>query len=111
MNSFIHTVSCGEKFFTCKVNGIDDCIPNKFICDGEYDCDNGEDEEKDKHPKHPSCKALTKTCGPEKFQCHDGNQCIDEKKHCDDVADCSDASDEIGSDCGKYISTLKFSID
>lgn len=44
------------------------CIPDKWRCDSEKDCDNGEDEQ------HCN-KTITKTCTPEEFTCNSGS-CI-----------------------------------
>ena len=88
-------------FYTCKMNGTDDCLDKNFICDGEWDCDDGEDETPTKHPKNKICQSIQASCGFEEFQCQDG-QCIDEGKHCDKKVDCNDASDELDGDCGMY---------
>lgn len=44
------------------------CIPEKWLCDDESDCDSGEDEENCERKK-------PRTCGPEEFSCSHGN-CI-----------------------------------
>ena len=83
------------------MNGTDDCLDKNFICDGEWDCDDGEDEMPTIHPKNKICQSIQKSCGFEEFQCQDG-QCIHEAKHCDKKVDCKDASDELDGDCGMY---------
>ena len=95
-----YTETCGGKFFECKMNGTNDCLDTNFVCDGDWDCDDGEDERKELHTDNPICKSLRATCTPEEFQCQNG-QCIDETKHCDKRTDCTDASDEMDGDCGK----------
>ena len=81
------------------MNGTDDCLGKDYICDGEWDCDDGKDEQKEEHPNNPTCKTLPTSCGIEQFRCQDG-QCIDEKLHCDGKRNCKDASDEMDGDCG-----------
>ena len=74
------------------MNGTDDCLDKNFICDGEWDCDDGEDETPTKHPKNKICQSIQTSCGFEEFQCQDG-QCIEEGKHCDKKVDCNDVKD------------------
>lgn len=60
--------SCTSSEFRCD-DGT--CIPNKWKCDMEQDCDGGEDEK--------SCtdqeKAAKRTCATDEYQCKDG-RCI-----------------------------------
>lgn len=35
--------TCADTEFACSVNGS--CVPERWKCDGEADCDNGEDED------------------------------------------------------------------
>ena len=76
-----------------------DCLDKKFVCDGDWDCDDGSDEERELHQDNRACQSILTTCKPDEFQCQDG-QCIEESKHCDKNTDCSDASDEMDGDCG-----------
>ena len=93
------TGQCGEQFFTCKMNGTDDCLNEAYVCDGDWDCDEGEDENKALHPNNQACKSLPTTCGYDQFQCQN-EECIAEPLHCDGKVDCNDASDELDGDCG-----------
>ena len=70
-----------------------------YVCDGDWDCDEGEDETIALHPNNQLCKSLATTCNYEQFQCQN-KQCVAEGKHCDGKVDCSDASDELDGDCG-----------
>ena len=51
------------------MNGNNDCLDEMYVCDGEWDCAEGEDENKELHPNNWACTSLPKTCGPEQFQC------------------------------------------
>ncbi|XP_060649592.1 very low-density lipoprotein receptor isoform X1 [Drosophila nasuta] len=75
---------CDEKQFQCR-NG--DCIPIRFVCDGDADCKDHSDEQV------TSCKFLEATCSSDHFRCSNGN-CIPNKWRCDQENDCADASDE-----------------
>ena len=81
------------------MNGTNDCLDKAYVCDGEWDCDGGEDEDKARHPKNPICKSLPITCRHEQFQCQN-KECIPEAQHCDGNVNCADASDEMDGDCG-----------
>ncbi|XP_057293261.1 low-density lipoprotein receptor-like [Hydractinia symbiolongicarpus] len=69
--------------FTC--SSTKKCIHNTWLCDGELDCDNGEDELKE------VCQV--NTCNKNEYRCSNG-QCIDSVFHCDGKSDCHDGSDE-----------------
>ncbi|XP_017846633.1 low-density lipoprotein receptor isoform X3 [Drosophila busckii] len=88
--SIAQTVSnkCGEKQFQCQ-NG--DCIPIRFVCDGEPDC-------KDLSDERSMCKFPEATCSSDHFKCNSGN-CIPNKWRCDQEKDCADGSDEAASLC------------
>ena len=57
-------------------------------CDGDFECDDGSDEE-----NCPSCEK-------NEFQC-ENKQCVPKREKCDGVTHCSDGSDS----CGKYRNT------
>ncbi|XP_068155077.1 very low-density lipoprotein receptor-like isoform X2 [Drosophila tropicalis] len=80
---------CDEKQFQC-LSG--DCIPIRFVCDGEDDCRDHSDEQV------AECKFLEATCSSDHFRCTNGN-CIPNKWRCDQENDCADASDESPALC------------
>ena len=65
------------------------CISIDSVCDGAFDCRNGEDE-------------LNCSCGFDYYKCN--NRCISLSKYCDHKKDCKDGSDEencIFPECSK----------
>ncbi|XP_064548842.1 low-density lipoprotein receptor-like isoform X3 [Drosophila montana] len=81
---------CEEKQFRCRESG--ECIPIRFVCDGDTDCKDHSDELLEQ------CKFTESTCGAEQFRCNNGN-CIPNKWRCDRESDCADGSDEASSQC------------
>nr|XP_049700522.1 sortilin-related receptor isoform X1 [Helicoverpa armigera] len=76
--------SCSGNGFACTNDSTHDahpCIPNSWVCDGEKDCDNGEDESEE------HCK--DSTCAPTMFRCPSG-KCIFKSWVCDGENDCGD---------------------
>ncbi|XP_071889317.1 uncharacterized protein [Anas platyrhynchos] len=69
--------------------------PVSWKCDGEKDCDSGEDEE--------NCGNVT--CSAAEFTCNSG-QCISKSFVCDGQGDCSDHSDESLEQCGRQPAPL-----
>ena len=62
----------------------------RFVCDGQKDCDNGADEEVSR------CKESV--CNANKFNC-DTDVCLAWKFVCDGKQDCQDATDEAPASC------------
>lgn len=61
-----------------------ECIMHRYLCDGNLDCVNGEDE----------LGCLNHSCNHStEFRCNSGN-CIASTWECDGEVDCSDSSDE-----------------
>ncbi|KAF7489353.1 hypothetical protein SSS_07649 [Sarcoptes scabiei] len=83
-------VNCTAEQFRCN-NGK--CIPNRWVCDYQKDCDNSEDEHQQCPP--PQCNPNQFTCGQYVFN---QTYCIPKHWHCDEIVDCQDGSDE-GESC------------
>ncbi|XP_070504583.1 very low-density lipoprotein receptor isoform X2 [Chironomus tepperi] len=82
---------CTDRQFQCKSG---ECIPIKYICDGESDC-------KDRSDEDPTeCSNIKNECTKDQFQCDNG-RCIPKRWQCDQEKDCSDGSDEDASNCQK----------
>ena len=78
-------MTCPPGQFHCATGSH--CLSERFVCDGEDDCDDGSDEKED------MCRSAK--CQPEEFKCSDG-KCINSNWKCDRNKDCSDGSDEKG---------------
>ena len=81
---------CFSTEFLCKKSGK--CIHRSWVCDGDTDCPNGEDESTE------TC--ADRTCSPSQFTCKNGN-CILSHLKCDSIDHCKDNSDE--EDCGSKL--------
>lgn len=79
--------ACRSGSLFCPYSGK--CVRKDLWCNGEKECDGGEDE-------YPSV-CSNHTCGINEFKCDDGN-CIPLSSMCDSDIDCEDFSDERG--CG-----------
>lgn len=75
-------LDCTAEQFRCDSGR---CLPKSFVCDGDNDCRNGEDE--------TNCSAA---CGDKTFRCHSDGRCLPIAKYCDGTKNCVDGSDEEG---------------
>ncbi|KAH8295018.1 hypothetical protein KR018_005781 [Drosophila ironensis] len=80
---------CEEKQFPCSSG---ECIPIRFVCDGDSDCRDHSDE------RLEQCKFTESTCSQEQFRCGNG-KCIPNRWLCDRENDCADGTDEDPSRC------------
>lgn len=81
--------------FSCK--NRKQCINNKYLCDGDVDCDDGSDESmKSDGPCNPD--KICSTLGENGFRC-DENRCIPKIQVCDQVEHCVDGIDESAVTC------------
>lgn len=81
--------------FTCLANKAwnrAQCIPKKWLCDGDPDCVDGADE----NATALNCSTAV-SCGADQFTCGNG-RCINKGWVCDHDNDCGDGTDE-GKDC------------
>ncbi|KAI5716508.1 hypothetical protein M8J76_007754 [Diaphorina citri] len=84
-----------ETEFTCTENKAwnrAQCIPKKWLCDGDPDCVDGADE----NTTALNCPKQS-SCSPDQFSCGNG-RCINTGWLCDHDNDCGDGSDE-GKEC------------
>ncbi|MPC17646.1 Low-density lipoprotein receptor 1 [Portunus trituberculatus] len=77
---------CRDHEFLCDGNR---CLPKRWICDGDPDCEDGKDE---KFCSGTQTGTLPPLCMAGEVQC--GLTCILEKWVCDGKADCEDGTDE-----------------
>ena len=66
-----------------------ECIWKAWVCDGDKDCETGEDESEETCRDHVTCTSA-------QFRCERSGQCISFDSLCDGKVDCDDHSDEIG---------------
>lgn len=66
-----------------------------WVCDGEIDCSEGEDE-------GPEQGCRNDTCTPDSFTCTSGD-CIDLSLVCDGEPNCQDGSDELEKECSSIL--------
>ena len=76
--------TCAYFQFTCPRTGH--CIPQSWVCDGDDDCFDKNDEK--------DCPPIS--CLANQFKCADLRQCVEESYKCDGIPDCN----------GSYLSLL-----
>ncbi|KAH9512575.1 hypothetical protein Btru_038829 [Bulinus truncatus] len=81
-------ISCKPNEFACKDGHF--CVPNKWTCDVEKDCDDGSDE---------GLNCPTDCTHGNQFKCKN-DQCVSRDFVCDGTNDCGDLSDEV--DCEHF---------
>ncbi|XP_071959544.1 uncharacterized protein [Antedon mediterranea] len=74
-----------EELFSC-LDESQQIVPLCWVCDGKYDCENGQDEE--------GCDV----CDSNEYNCTSG-ECIPFWERCNGVSNCNDSSDEINCEC------------
>ncbi|XP_020715459.1 putative vitellogenin receptor isoform X2 [Ceratitis capitata] len=92
-------VVCSISEFQCKSNN--ECIRMEFRCDRDKDCTDGSDEMNCEHYKNTTIvgghytmtKLNERVCGPNMFDCRDG-QCVEMSRVCNDFEDCDSGADE-----------------
>ena len=84
------SLTCQSNEFQC--NKDHRCIPNHWLCDGDADCLDGEDES-----EKANCPGAVKSnhCTAKEFTCAN-LECVLSFWRCDGDPDCMDGSDEIG---------------
>uniref|UniRef100_A0A8B9W0E8 EGF-like calcium-binding domain-containing protein n=1 Tax=Anas zonorhyncha TaxID=75864 RepID=A0A8B9W0E8_9AVES len=83
--------TCAESDFVCNSG---QCVPNRWQCDGDPDCENGSDEIADLCYMR-TCQVNEISCGPQSTQCILVSWKCDGEKDCNRDPDCKDGSDEI----------------
>ncbi|XP_039293247.1 sortilin-related receptor-like [Nilaparvata lugens] len=96
--------ACSSAFGGSDAKGADGdvCIPESWVCDGQRDCRDGDDE--------AHCDGRVQ-CAPyqNKFKCRQGGECIYLSQVCDGVVNCADKSDESmcnGGGSGEVVPTI-----
>lgn len=83
-------MSCHPDQFRCRTT--QKCIPNQWLCDGEFDCGQQGDVREDKSDENQARCFAGKKCPPNKALCSYGI-CLEIAKFCDGHWDC--ANDEM----------------
>ncbi|KAK6963835.1 Sortilin- receptor [Biomphalaria glabrata] len=92
--------TCSSLQYQCESSGLfGKCIEKNWVCDGEPDCERGDDER--------NCHTSRK-CADSEFKCHSDGGCIASYKRCDQHIDCSDESDESGCDYNITVTCSNF---
>ncbi|XP_077990428.1 uncharacterized protein LOC144444770 [Glandiceps talaboti] len=97
---------CPSHEFTCR-NGTPQCTPSYTVCDGSYDCSNGNDEQLCYLNQGTDIPYLSTTtypyCSYHEWLCNNGLQCVTNDKLCNGIIDCYDHSDEEQCDVARSI--------
>eukprot|EP01084_Bolivina_argentea_P252814 424477_1 len=89
--------TCKDGEFKC---GDGKCIWYGYVCNGNIDCKNANDENK-------NCNFSLIECPDDMFRCENNGHCILREKRCDGKLDCPDGSDESrAQDCSKEIDKI-----
>ena len=94
LHVFAASFTCPPNSFTCasnKEHNRNPCIPSYTVCDGDRNCDHGEDELQNCPPRK---------CRDGQFQCNN-SICITAGWVCDRDNDCGDMSDE-PANCSEF---------
>lgn len=83
---------CARDEFRCVF--LAKCIPADKVCDGNWDCTGGMDED----PAFCQLLEEKQTCRPTEYQCRFGG-CVSRSTICDSYIDCYDTSDETADLC------------
>ncbi|XP_046860314.1 very low-density lipoprotein receptor-like isoform X2 [Xenia sp. Carnegie-2017] len=86
--------ACEIEEFRCSDH---QCTFKDWVCDGDSDCDNGRDEDKEICERKLDCKSQNK------FSC--GTRCIPFHWHCDHYEDCDNGQDEKGCNYSRSCSS------
>jgi len=116
--------SCPSGFGKCRSKDI--CLPKNLFCDGNYDCDDGSDEDDDCNTCLAPIKFFTPQllcdgksncedssdeasaecpgCEPNQFRCDVQElgtkpKCVERSSTCDGTSDCEEGADEEASSC------------
>lgn len=90
-NTSLEENGCGPNKFFCYKSNL--CIFGSYVCDGDFDCFEGEDEIRCKYNYQFKC--------PDLYACLFSIGCIEKKRVCDGHKDCFDGSDEWGCENSK----------